>query len=105
MCLPAFKRLRFGQVFAHVLYGFLLLCIPLSTVVGSSILQSYFADCQDAERFGGVLFNSKFPLLRFVFNKEPGGHVGNACGSSLGPLSVPVNENIVKVRVGDVAVD
>lgn len=93
------------HVFVQVPCGFLLLCIPPSTVVGSRISRSDFAHCQGADRFGGVLLDAKFPLIGLVFEEEPGGHVGNALGSGVGPLLVPVNENIVKIRTGDVAVD
>ena len=93
------------HVFVQVPYGFLLLCIPPSTVVGSGVLQSYFAHCQGADRFGGILLNTKFPIIRLVFKEKPGGHVGNALGSCVWPLSVPVNENVVKIRIGDMTVD
>lgn len=89
----------------QVPYGFPLLCIPLSAVIGSRVLQSYFAHCQGADRSGEVFLNTKFPLIRLVFEEEPGGHVGNTLGSCIGPLLVPVNENVVKIRIRDVAVD
>lgn len=93
------------HVFVRTPYGFLLLCIPLGTVVGSGVLQSYFAHCQGADRFDMVLLDTKFPLIRLVLQEETGGHVGNAPGSCVGPLLVPVNENVVEVRIGDVTVD
>jgi len=106
-CHPARQALaqQAEQVFVQVPYGPLLLCIPLCTVVGSGVLQSHFAHCQGADRLAGVLLNAEFPLIGLVFEEEPGGHVGNALGSRVGPLLVPVNEDVVKIRVRDVAVD
>lgn len=107
MCFQTLQNLvqKAEHIFVRVPYGFLLLCIPPSTVVGSRVLQSYFAHCQGADRFGSVLLDSKLPLVGLVFEEDPGGHVGNALGSCVGPLLVPVNENIIKISIGDVTVD
>lgn len=68
-------------------------------------MQSHFAHCQGADGFVRVLLEAKFPLIGLVFKERPGGHVGNALGRCVGPRSVPVNEKVVKIRIGDMAVD
>lgn len=85
--------------------GFLLLCIPTSTIVGGRVLQCYFAHCQGADRFAGILLNSKLPLIRLIFKEKPGGHVGNAPGSCIDSLLVPVNKNFAKIMTGDMAIN